>query len=582
MTDEVGFIRVEKGVLKKIGFAVLIASLLFFVLGLAFFLQGPDERIVMLNATEDYEIFLAPRGNKTIDLSSLFLRGVSKYMDNSSGLFLNLRLLINYTIDIRLKMEKSGEVNLYIMNSTQFKLWKNGSAPSGGITEKETTKLIFPPKNVWEYFLVLVNMRNSSINVSMEVSQQFLVKRLDYGRAFIWLNIAVLSAIPLFLLQIPLKVTFWDIKNRIIEKMLPARYRKYAKAGERSFLSILTSLVFIIPGAILLLVGIIFSREIDKEFGEASLINQLFKDSLYRFLVETFLLCVVFAALFLFLGSVLWDLLNYPLKHKYYPNPEIYEKRARTEQSLLQKSLVEPQSILFYLCFSALFVLMLLFVPAHQINVYITLLFLVPLLLLALYFGYITSRVYLKTQQIFPIDPTADFKYIKATTSSFAIVSVVAVYILQAFVPFVNLTSKYIINQSILVSSIIISAQEVSLSWIPVEVFNYIASFLPNFIFLTILILHWSQTIFSVIYWPRKKEFKDIRLPKNILTDFVLDLLFFLVVFVFSLLITSGSSSQPQSLVGTVNPQEILSSLISALIASSFEDYLEAIRPSVH
>jgi len=573
MVDEVGFIGIEKGVLKKIGFVVLIASLLFFVLGLAFFLQGPDERIVMLNATEDYEILLAPQGNRTIGLSPFQSTELCFYRALNRSEF-----LINRTIDIWLNIEESGEVNLYIMNSTQFKLWKNGSAPSEEITEKltRTTRLTFSPKNVWgAYFLVLVNMRNGNISVDIEVSQQFLIKGLDYGRAFMWLKVAALSAIPLFLLQIPLKVTLDDIINRIVGKMLPARYRKYV-IEKRSFILTPFFLGIIIVGATAVLASIYFSHQmidfLKKLGGKSSLIDQIIEDCCYRFAVEMFLLYVALVTLFYFVFA-LWNLLLLPLKHKYYPDFEIYKKHTETFLSFLQKFLIKPR-ILLYLCSSLSIMSVLALLTALLINIDISFTLVAWVLspLLALYFGYALSWADLKTQQIAPTDPIADFKFNKALSSSVAIFSVVAVYALQAFVLFVNLTSKYIVDQAVLN---LFSSRRI------VEVFNNLASLLPNSLFLAALVLYWSQTIFSVVYWPRKKEFKDIRLPKDILTDLILDLLFFLVVFVFSLLIISGSSSQPQSLVRTVNPQEILSSLISALIASSFEDYLEAIRPSV-
>ena len=181
------------------------------------------------------------------------------------------------------------------------------------------------------------------MKVYMKVRQEFLVKVLDYKRAFTYLKIAILSAIPLFLLQVPLRVTPDDIIDRVRTAILPVKYRRYASAEKNTRMPIFYTCITLI--SILNLITV---------YGHSLRIptfcifaRQILEDYLYRSALLIFIM-VIFIYALLGLAYIIWTPFIYILIPRYYPDLEVYLESKRTHFNYFMKNLLtSPPSIIF-------------------------------------------------------------------------------------------------------------------------------------------------------------------------------------------------------------------------------------------
>ncbi len=444
------------------------------------------------------------------------------------------------------------------MNSTQFTSWQNGLTPYGElfIERLEDIQFTFLPEDVWQtYSFVLLNPEPVSVSINIEISQDFLVKTLNFDKAFIWIKIVTLSAIPLFLFQILLKATPDDLRDKIIFRILPAKYREYSHAEKKHFPILFIALVIV--SILCFTLSVTFSQRADNAF---IIINEIWKDYYYRFAIESLFLCILLITLFAF-AMILWNFFYYPLTVQNYPNLELYKLHIKTELNFIKKLVIEPYHIIFLICFSAIPFLILRFTNNF-------LLYMSSFSLFIIYVTYIVSLASLKTQKEL-YDLFKDFEYTQALLSTGVIFSIIVVFAIRIILPIQVIISKYILDRSILLSHI--SNPGLLTSHSVVEYFvDYVIPVSAFSIPLAMLIVYYSFVFFENFYLPRKKEFKNIKVQKNILRDTLFGLVFFFAVF--------GLSLWLQSLLKPLDFRGILISLGSSFIASSFRNYLEAMK----
>jgi len=526
-----------------------------FILGLYFFLCGPEENITSLNAVRSMKITLTSKGNETIHLTPFEKPELIEYYT------LNLsEFLINHTINIRLRTENNSRINLYIMNNTQFECWKNGSEPVGEVSKEklQNAQLLFSPEDTWGwYYLVLLNSEDINVNVHIEIFQTFLVKILNYEYAFAWLKIALLSAIPLFILPLPLRVTLDNIMDWIGYKTLPRKYKNYAEEGVLAGKRLSFHVLLIIVGFVCLLANLYVSSLLNY----FTFTGDIWRDYFCRFSILTMLLYVMLLTIFS-LTLMLWNFFYLPLTSKFYPNLEVYRKHTKIYYDILVTLLKSPLSIIFYFLFS-IFVFSLL-MQEIDVSTYLYLL----ILPFTIYLGYIVSLAYFKTQQKVTTKPEIDFKHVKASFSTGILISVIGINIMWTSFPLLNIISQHILDRSILIAQCSVSGACSSKGIL--GFFNNIIPIIAYLIPLGGLFLYYSFVFFSVLCLRRKKEFTNVPLPANVLAECMWDLAFFFIVF--------GLSLWLQSLITPLDFQKILLSLASSFIASSFREYLKTMR----
>jgi hypothetical protein len=528
-------------------------------------LLGPDEKLTSIDTIDDEKTLLASGENKTIYLSPFQRRELIEYY------VVNLsKFLVHRNIDIQLRTE-GGKVNFYFMNFTQFKIWQNGSMPYGEISKEkvENIQLTLFPKNVWQrYYLVFLNKENININVSIKIHQQFIIKILDYNRAFTWLKIALLSIASLFMLQYTLKVTPDDIINKWIDKITNKIFQeKTWKYIKREPYQPFFIFIIIIANSIFFIISIILSLKADVSF---IIINQMWKDYLYRFLIFIFLLSVILVT-FLMVAIILWHLLCLPLIRKYYSNLEIYRETTETFNKFLKELLKKPFSIIFFFCYFTLLIFML----TKELNLYLYIFTSISSFIV--YIAYIGSLAYFKVFKIHQIIATnlsnTDLKATfnstrsirienalrchKAMVNSCIIISIIIILILMIFFPILDLIFAYIVKSSVLAITQILQFNKI-------EFFNIINPFFLYTFPLYTVIYYYLFVFFLILYLPKNKEIKDI------LVELILELIFFFVIF--------GLNLWLQSFLITIDPQTVLISLLSSFIASSLRRYLEDIK----
>jgi hypothetical protein len=367
---------------RGMAYVVLIVSLLIFVVSLHFYLLGPEERVISLNENDEREFLLTPFGNETLWLTPFKNKMlIEYYCANLSG------LLINRSVTIELKTDQ-GKVNFYVMNSTQFNRWKNGSIPCGEFSgeQAESVQRTFVLKDVWRsYHLVLVNTNNATVKVNVKTAEEFSVKVMDYERPFTFLKVAFISAIPLFLLQPLLRVTLDEVIRRVEEKVLPKKFRGYAGVEGEGPRIIYVANIFI--GLLCLAVSIVFSFIADR----SAFVNQIWKDLFLPF--RPIHLFVIYAPMCFFrIILILWGFFYWSLTAKLYKSQEAYLKPSQIHWGILKKLLVRPFSIIFYVCW---FCVLCLLLQIMELD-FMYFMF-ISLSILSIYLGYNISLACFKT-----------------------------------------------------------------------------------------------------------------------------------------------------------------------------------------
>lgn len=541
-----GFLETRENTIKKVGYGFLIVSLLIFVLGLYFFLLGPDESVISFNTTEDSEVSLDHWRNETICVSPFESMGlIEPPMENLS------ELLINRNVSIHVQVVNGGKVDVYVMNSTRLSTWRNGSAPEGDFSRKgvNKTRITFSPRNAWQmHYLVLINPEDRNASVDIRVYQTFYLKVFNYDNALNWLKIAVLSGIPLFALQIPLKATPDDFKDKIYFLMVPKRYKRYELVEERPIPIFFTVIIMIVILCIMAVTHL--CAEIDRMLIPnpiLTIVGVLFKDYTYRFGIAHFLLGLLLT-LMMICVLIFWRVSQAMLLTIHYPKLERYKKMVVFQSKLMKKLLVDPHSVMFYF-FLGLMALFLFQTGRRNATIL--------LVAFSVFCSYIVSQILNKTRKEFKLkahEYVRDFKYIKGVAGSAIIASIMAFYSFYPILWMLRFVSHFVLDRSVLSSYTSLSCFP---SWFEdiCEAQPFIAYLIP----LCMLVIYYSLVVFS----------RD-HLPRKFLREFALEPIFFISVF--------GISIWLQSLYAPIKAPQVTISLISSLITSSFRNYLKVLE----
>jgi hypothetical protein len=228
------------------------------------------------------------------------------------------------------------------------------------------------------------------------------------------------------------------------------------------------------------------------------------------------------------------------------------------------KNLLTSPSSVFLVIFFASLILSVVHTTEAEFLHYFSIL----MLILGLYIGYINGLAYLKTQKLVKTRSLTDFNYIKAEIASVAMLSIIIVYGFKQFSTFLNVFSKYIVGKNIFILSrpSLLPSITGLLTGLTDFFLPYVAYIFP----LVVLTMYYFFVFSCIFLLPRKEEFRSIRIPRIILDDLAFELIFFFIVFSLSLWF--------QSLFTAVDLQQIPISLGASFIASSFRNYLEAMK----
>ena len=545
---------------KKIMYVAFFASIVVSLLGLYFYLSGPEIVTSSIRQDELYDFTLSPGDSEAIEISPY----ANMMLENYHALNLS-DMLLNRTIIIT--MNSSEKVDLYVVDLTKFK--EGNISKRSAVLCKEGAKAFkasFSPPSTWQiYCLVVENNRgNKTTSVYIRVRQEFIVKKPIYTKAFNWLKVGILGMVLFFVLQAPLRLTLDDIMLSIENRILPVKYRKYVK-GINARMPIFYSTT-ILAGILIIsvIIGGMFYLE---GLPQVSLVaRSILEDYFYRFGIAWFLTFSVVEVMFV-TSIIFWKILTYIPLPKLYPNAEIYRETSATYTKYLKEAMLRPYSICFHVGFLVALVSALVSGSILQvISLEIWELILTVFLSLYLVFlGYMLSIAYLKTQEKLYSSTLNDFTYEKAVMGSAILISIIFILESYALIPFLNMLLKGILDKSILYHRIrgLCFSEEV------ISYLKYVEPYVTYLVPLASIAVYYLFVLFTIVYLLRR-SFQDIRILKSLLRDTEYELLFFIVVFLLSLWL--------ESLYTSINFRSISISLLSSFIASTFRNYLKCLK----
>ena len=465
------------------------------------------------------------------------------------------------------------------MNDIQFKCWRNSSIASGIISKEEVDniQLTFSPEDIWgSYHLVLVNSRETDVNVHIRLVQKFFVRVLDYRNAFEWFKIAFLAIIVLLMLPLPLGLAIDNLMFQIRRRLL-SKYGVYTPKRPIP--------VFQIVLIISIIFFLVHSCSLLPSLTHFTFVANIWEDYLYRLAISDTLLAIIFVIILSLSLNVL-HFLEMLLMRKCYADPDTHRKFDKIMYNTGMLLLKRPKNIIF-LVICILFLMMLNGLLPPFLNFCSELSPLICLCLVpsfaSVYGGYIISLAYFKTEQKIETKTEIDFKYIKAFLSTGILVSATFIIMWRASFPLLNLILQHTLDQNVLVlrcirDGVLTSKHMLSLCT-ENEIFtcehllSLINDLTVTFAFIvpvTFSLVRYSFIFLSILYLNKKEEFINIPLPANALNESVLDLVFFFIVF--------GLNLWLQSLISSFDFQKVAWSLASSFAAASFREYLEVIR----
>ncbi|MEM0505915.1 MAG: hypothetical protein QXW58_01475, partial [Thermosphaera sp.] len=307
---------------KRVSRFIAIILFIVFVASLYIYLQGPVERVIVLENRYEEEIHLASMENRAILLNPLVNEALFEYYHTNL-----LGLLINRSMSINLKTDY-GNVSLYVMNSTQFDYWRNDSDSynESFYEQIESVQQILPPGDFWaSYYVVLLNKNNYPVKVNVKILDIFYVKILDYDYSFVFLKISIMSATSILFLLWPLLTKLEYLMKKVKTKII---------WGDTDFTTSKWEYLFIFYAPVILIgvLEILYYLIIYQPLvGRLSFVKQIFIDFIYRVFLFTYLLSVILAAVFTIIYLLL-DILNLPLiyvLHDNYENRETFLKYVK-------------------------------------------------------------------------------------------------------------------------------------------------------------------------------------------------------------------------------------------------------------
>ena len=545
--------------LRRIGPGFSIFLILVSILGLFFYLAGPQENTTTISVFDEQEILIDAQGNEAVDITPLERRElVEYYVYNLS------QCLLNRTIEIKLEDQNEHQVTFCLLNSTQFEIWKNGSTSDKTIFHDFTRiQFAFFPEDLWNsYFLVFQNVNDSDAIITSVIEQQFLLQIFDHENSFNWLRIAALSAMASLALQFYFKITVEHVWWRIEHFYTSKKHRKYFFKGG----PILT-IGLCVAGTFGICYLVFMGYRIDGMF---TFVNYLVKDYYYRLYVEAIFVGVIMSFIFMLALSI-WDLWHYQVLVRWYPDHEQKRKRDKAWVAFFKKYLTNLYSLIFYLPF----IVWGSFVSQLGIEMLPKLIALSAPFLIFIAYVAIKAEFKLQKEVVVPAyqNLDLDFNYYKAGVGSGLLVSVFVVYVINYVLDISKPISRLIIDQGI-----IVAYSHYNLAKGAVQVINEVKQVTFSFSYiipLCFLIIYYSLIFFSMTPAYLTKTIKnDIYLKKTsiILKDTLWDLFLFIATFAVSTWI--------QSQLTPIRYQQILISLTASFIATSFKNSLQALRSS--
>ncbi|MEM4579115.1 MAG: hypothetical protein QXF92_02050 [Thermosphaera sp.] len=538
---------------KRVSRFIAIILFIVFVASLYIYLQGPVERVIVLENRYEEEIHLASMENRAILLNPLVNEALFEYYHTNL-----LGLLINRSMSINLKTDY-GNVSLYVMNSTQFDYWRNDSDSynESFYEQIESVQQILPPGDFWaSYYVVLLNKNNYPVKVNVKILDKFYVKILDYDYSFVFLKISIMSATSILFLLWPLLTKLEYLMKKVKTKNI---------WGDTDFTTSKWEYLFIFYAPVILIgvLEILYYLIIYQPLvGRLSFVKQIFIDFIYRVFLFTYLLSVILAAVFTIIYLLL-DILNLPLIYVLrdnYENRETFLKYVKAYSKNFDKILVQPSSIALYV-FCVFLLYLMHFIPALE-PIY-PLAFII--LILAVYAGHVVSKASLKAMQeanYTVVDLRLKFNLLGGMVGSATIVSICCFSILNGLIPLLTVLASFIIDRSVLVS--VSGMPELFLSRPISNLLVYLTPYIAYLIPFALMSAYYSIVISSIFYLYR--DFKDTISVKNILKEFIYDHILLFITFIINMYL--------QSLFTNITLQEILLSLSNSIMITLVNDYL--------
>ncbi|MEM4655019.1 MAG: hypothetical protein QXL34_05995 [Thermosphaera sp.] len=538
---------------KRVSRFIAIILFIVFVASLYIYLQGPVERVIVLENRYEEEIHLASMENRAILLNPLVNEALFEYYHTNL-----LGLLINRSMSINLKTDY-GNVSLYVMNSTQFDYWRNDSDSynESFYEQIESVQQILPPGDFWaSYYVVLLNKNNYPVKVNVKILDIFYVKILDYDYSFVFLKISIMSATSILFLLWPLLTKLEYLMKKVKTKII---------WGDTDFTTSKWEYLFIFYAPVILIgvLEILYYLIIYQPLvGRLSFVKQIFIDFIYRVFLFTYLLSVILAAVFTIIYLLL-DILNLPLIYVLrdnYENRETFLKYVKAYSKNFDKILVQPSSIALYVFCVFLLCLMHFILALEPIY---PLAFII--LILAVYAGHVVSKASLKAMQeanYTVVDLRLKFNLLGGMVGSATIVSIYCFSILNGLIPLLTVLASFIIDRSVLVS--VSGMPELFLSRPISNLLVYLTPYIAYLIPFALMSAYYSIVISSIFYLYR--DFKDTISVKNILKELKYDHCLLLAITIINLYL--------QSLFTNITLQEILLSLSNSFMITLVNDYL--------
>jgi len=548
--------------LEKIGRCTSIILLILCILGLYFYLDSPDEHLIVLNSINERKIFFKPYENITVYLLPFEREELIEYhVVNFTG------FLLNRTICINLEVKNHNHLAFSLMNLSQFQDWKSNSDTLVAAFHNFTNiNFEFSPKNPWSpYFLLLKNNLNSNITLNFNSEQLFLLKIFNYKNNFNWLKLSSFFLLVSLFLQYKFKIIPENLLYRFIYTVIPRRYRKFVTRIPPIFFTVFCIILFLT-----ILFCIYISYNIDKKF---TFINQYWKDNYYRMCIEITILTIIIEAIFI-IAYLFWFILHCPIVYYYYKDIEQKKEHDKIFITFLNKYLLNFYSIIFYLLNSAWFV----FIFKSNIKSIFLIAFLTfsPFLI---YISYLTTltenKVNKKIYKSISVYMERNFEFYKASFGSTLILSLIIAFFINLSLFLLKPVSQFILDNGILTSNI--NREGLLKSAI---ILKDVKEFIPVFVYyipLSILIVYYAIIAFTVILAYLQKSIINRAYHKkvsNIIKKTFFDLIFFIMTFLSSLWL--------QSQLLEIKYPNILISLASSFIATSFKNYLQTLGKIFH
>jgi len=541
--NDSGIAILEKPATRKMAYVVIVVATIVFCLGLYFFQIGPQTEIISLTASQTHEITLNPMRNETFLLTPFEVQELAEYSSANLTDF-----LLGRAIDVKLQVLGNDTVTLR-MNASYLVPTRATDNDSSLVTESvNNLDLKFSTDCYWQSFLlVIANDESHDVTVNLKTSQVFIVRTVRYDAAFIWLSAAFVSAAAIFAFQYLLHLTPDDLPDRALRVLLPKRYKQYITARRLPSLWFVSVLV----GCVLVGTSILI---VNRAEGNLILTAQIWEDYWYRLVVSLFLLLVTMMAILTAI-RVIWGFVYYPLSARYYPDASAKKRGDALFVMLLSRSLLAPRSLAVY----GILVVVIVMLFNSSVGLELCLAVWMPAFLVFL--AYTSSQVYLESLRRSSSTPLHDFHFIKSSFGATFVISLLAVYSFQLATPLVRAVSQTFLDKAVLVTH---NVQEWILS--STGLVSYFAYVTPIFAYVV--------PISAAFYYYFFVAFSTLRFPSQLVKkarkELVMDLAFFVIVFLCTLWL--------QSLYVQRDLQQVVVSLASSFIATSFRSYLEAWR----